>query len=98
MKHQASGMRARTEKRFGLRIEKHTVGVAKRARRLEPDGAAGAHSDLAAALPSPLLLPEWLDAAAISIASQTVRSQGQASLLQHRSSGPRIRSSSGRTA
>lgn len=64
MKHQASGMRVRTEKRFDLRIEKHTVGAAKRARRLEPDGAAGAHSDLAAALPSPLLLPEWLDTAA----------------------------------
>lgn len=64
MKHQASGMRARTEKRFDLRIEKHTVGVVKRARRRDPDGAAGAHSDLAAVLPSLLLLPEWLDTAA----------------------------------
>lgn len=64
MKHQASGMRARTAKRFGLRIEKHTAGVAMRAHQPEPTGAAGAHSDLAAALPSPLPLPEWLDTAA----------------------------------
>ncbi len=64
MKHAASGRRARTENRFDLRIEKRTVGVAKRARRREPGGAAGAHSDLAAVLPSPLFLPEWLDAAA----------------------------------
>jgi hypothetical protein len=56
---------ASTDKRFDLRTERCAVGVAKRARRREPDGAAGAQPAPAAALSSSLLLPEWLDAAAV---------------------------------